>query len=252
MAETNKIQARKNSGLEASDLGDILEKGKAMVALLEQGQTDAATSLLDDLTRLRERELFMELGHLTRHLHDALKSVRLSDEVSELVEEFPDARQRLGYVVRLTEEAANKTLSVIEGLVPQVELTSIQARQLLKDVQALGLGAGDSAGLHSRLQLFLEKQADSGLHSALSKIMMTQDFQDITGQIIQRVIMLVEEIEAGLVDILRKNPFPKSASNKPSTKDRDWQKGPAIPGLNDDDRIENQDDVDQLLLEYGF
>ena len=252
MVETNKIPARKNSGLETSDLGDILEKGKAMVALLEQGQTDAATSLLDDLTRVRERELFNELGHLTRHLHDALKSVRLSDEVSDLVEEFPDARQRLGYVVRLTEEAANKTLSVIEGLVPQVELTSIQARQLLKDVQALGLGAGDSTGLHSRLQLFLENQADSRIHSALSKIMMTQDFQDITGQIIQRVILLVEEIEVGLVDILRKNPFPKSASNNPSTKDRDWQKGPVIPGLNDDDRIENQDDVDQLLLEYGF
>lgn len=252
MVNDNSMGQQSVSELVSSDLDGVLDKGKAMVALLEQGDTGAASTLLDELTKLRERDLFRELGQLTRHLHEALQSVRLSDEVSGLVEEFPDAKQRLGYVVRLTEEAANKTLSIIEGLMPEAKSASVQAEQLLKDLRVSTLDAGDTNSLHDRIGQFLQQQANSSLHNALSEIMMAQDFQDITGQIIQRVITLVEETETGLVDILRKNPFPEHAADADKETKVDFLNGPAVPGISTENRVETQDDVDQLLAEFGF
>ncbi|HED14155.1 MAG TPA: protein phosphatase CheZ [Gammaproteobacteria bacterium] len=255
MVDSNGMQ-QLGSGSEIPDVKDILEKSRSMVTLLEQGQTDAAVQLLNELARMRERELFAELGRLTRHLHDALKSVRLGDEVSELVNEFPDARQRLGYVVRLTEEAANKTLSIIEGLIPKAEAVSSQAEQLLEQLQTFESTAGvvnsETAALHTGLRHYLKMQINSGWHEALSEIMMAQDFQDITGQIIQRVSLLVGDIEMGLVDILRKNPFAGEESSRIGAREQGLEMGPAVPGIDDADRLDNQDDVDQLLMEYGF
>ncbi len=248
---------QQSSEREVSGMDKVLKKGKAMVMMLEQGKTEGATALLDELTRMREQDLFSELGHLTRKLHDALKSVEISDEVSELVEEFPDARQRLGYVVRLTEESANKTLSIIEKLIPEAESSSIRAGQLLEEMQQIdpdpSAKTRDLAGLHSRLQQHLQLQLDSQVHNGLSEIMMAQDFQDITGQIIQRVSMLVGEIEEGLVDIIRKTPISGAGTDAKHSLDESEQlSGPAVPGLVDGDRLDSQDDVDQLLMEYGF
>jgi len=238
-----------------TDLDDALEKGRTMVALLEQGQTDAAVNLLDDLTRLRERELFQELGHLARHLHESLKAVRLSDEVSELTDEIPDARQRLGYVVRLTEKAAHRTLSAVEDLTRQAESTRTQANELLEAMETLGLDDRAVPGLTSfqkQLQHSLELLSNSKAHDSLTEIMMAQGYQDIAGQIIQRVIQLAEELESGLINILRKSSDPLASTHNRHTAHIDRYKGPAVPGLTGDDRLDNQDDVDQLLQEYGF
>ena len=95
---------------------DGLEYAKKLVECIEQGKADEATKTLEDLSALRESHLFQELGKLTRDLHDALRGFRVDSEISHLAEkDIPDAKERLNYVITMTEQAADKTLTAVES-----------------------------------------------------------------------------------------------------------------------------------------
>jgi chemotaxis protein CheZ len=107
---------------------DLLSLSKDLVVALENGDEANADEILDKIAGLRETQLFQEIGRLTRQLHDTMVSFSLDTTITALAEyEIPDAKERLQYVISMTEQAANQTLTVVEDLLPVSEQLSNQS-----------------------------------------------------------------------------------------------------------------------------
>jgi len=235
-------------------------------AALKAGDQAEFEEQLDSLTQMREKELFVEVGKLTRELHEALKSFRMDFRLAELAEkEMPDARDRLNYVVEMTEKAAHTTLEKVENLLPQAEklgreseeITAAWDRFLARDMDA-----EEFRQLAPRIKTFLAMSHDIGeaLRTGLTDILMAQEYQDLTGQIISRVIRMVQELESGMVDLLRiaggkklkSEPEPAVNEEEKDRKEDAQGRGPATPSDKGGDVAQGQDDVDDLLSSLGF
>ncbi|MCG3143561.1 MAG: Protein phosphatase CheZ [Gammaproteobacteria bacterium] len=234
-----------------------LQNARDLVAHLEAGDEDKADELLDLMARSKEASLFMDVGRLTRELHEALKNLQVDGKLVGLAEqEIPDAKQRLTFVIQKTEEAANRTLSAVETLLPISEKLGDAARSFASDWSRFTRREMDMQEfkvLSGRLTLFLEQiKADSAtLHSSLSEVLMAQDFQDLTGQVIRRVITMVTEVESNLVRLIR---CAGPGAGKTAESGTALQaEGPEVKGTaGTGQRVNGQDEVDDLLSSLGF
>lgn len=234
-----------------------LAQARALVTHLEAGDESGANRILDDWTKLRESELFHELGKLTRDLHEALNAFRFDARLSNLANvDIPDAKERLNYVISMTEQSASRTLGAVEEGNPLCEEMQNRAAALAGDWQRfLGreMQAQEFRVLSRRLAEFLPWIGASAtkLRGNLSDVLMAQGFQDITGQIIKRVITLVEEVEQNLVNLIRltghKQAAPEASASSTAKLD-----GPQVPGRAGTDACTGQDEVDALLSSLGF
>lgn len=234
-----------------------LQIARDLVAHLEAGEEGKADELLDLMAHGKEASLFMDVGRLTRELHDALKNLQIDGRLVGLAEqEMPDARQRLSYVIQKTEEAANRTLSAVETLLPISERLGDAARSFASDWNRFTrreMDMHEFKALSGRLALFLDQiKTDSAtLHSSLSEVLMAQDFQDLTGQVIRRVITMVTEVEGNLVRLVR---CAGAGAGKTDVSGSALQaEGPEVKGTaGAGQRVNGQDEVDDLLSSLGF
>lgn len=236
---------------------ELLDLAKELVASLEQGDEASADILLDELAGVRETQLFKELGRLTRQLHDTLVSFSLDAKIALMTEtEIPDAKERLQYVISMTEQSADQTLTAVETLLPiahqlthQTQILAVKwGRFLNKDMPLEEFKAMTSA----MTQHFeLSKQGLDVIETGLNDILMAQGFQDITGQIIRRVIDLVHELEISMVKLISISGHKKTTEKITTHPELP---GPVVPGVDDrsDDVAHNQVDVDDLLSSLGF
>jgi len=239
---------------------DTLERARKLVQEIEAGNQQEAEQLLDELTKMREGALFQELGKLTRELHDTLNNFRLDSRIAAIAEqEIPDAKERLNYVISMTEQAANKTLNAVEESLPVSEQMQARCTELAERWERFrrrDMSADEFRELSRDLDGFFPQVLEGArsLHANLSDVLMAQDFQDLTGQIIRRVITLVQDVEQSLVDLVRlsgRAMLPESKSNP--AKSAIAAEGPAVPGVDDRDNIiQGQDEVDDLLSSLGF
>lgn len=238
---------------------NLLEIAKDLIVALEQGDEAAVDGLLDKLTELRETQLFNQIGKLTRQLHDTLVSFSVDAKVASMTEtEIPDAKERLHYVIEMTEQAADRTLTVVEDLLPisqslneQVESLSGKWSRFLDREMPLDEFKAMTGEITTHFQ-----QSKGGLEhvqQGLTDILLAQGFQDITGQIIRRVINLVEELEHNLVKVISISSGYHTDSHYSSSDQQDLP-GPVVPGVDDrkGDVAHNQVDVDDLLSSLGF
>jgi chemotaxis protein CheZ len=254
--------------MDHADHDQWLARAKSLAEHLEQGNDDEVHRLLDEISRGREHMLFQELGKLTREFHEALNSFRLDSRVSQLAQEnIPDAKQRLNYVIVMTEQAATRTLNAVEGSLPLCEGIGSQARvlreQWLRFTQR-ALTATDFRNLSHELDDYLAKTAEDAdrIRENLSDVLMAQDYQDITGQILQRVIRLVNEMEEHLVRLVRGSSGHRLREEISGQSSQEQEaeammevgaEGPYVPGTAPEEEvIHNQDDVDALLSSLGF
>lgn len=244
---------------------NTLKYARELVALMEAGDEQKASLLLDKLMTQHEKELYQELGRLTRDFHDALKNFQLDDRLTDLAEdEIPDARERLNYVLTMTDQAADRTLTAVEASLPLCDGLAKECASLSSDWERFthrDMDAKEFRGLSLRLKGFLAN-SNASVHSLrenLNEVLMAQDFQDLTGQIIKRVVTMVEELEASLVNLIRisgqKLKTEPAETTKPASDDsKDTRcEGPVVPGVAGDlDVVSGQDDVDDLLSSLGF
>lgn len=235
-----------------------LQTARDLVAYLEAGEDTKADEAVQLMASSRQSSLFMEVGRLTRELHDAMKNFELDGRIAGLAEhEIPDAKQRLNYVMQKTEEAANRTLTAVEKLLPVSEQLGTDATNFTNEWQRFTRREMDMAEfklLSARLAQFLEKiKNDSNtMHGQLSEVLMAQDFQDLTGQVIRRVIAMVTEVENNLVRLIRcaGTGICQVESDADATLRAE---GPQIAGTQETGtRVNGQDDVDDLLSSLGF
>ncbi|MBI5429587.1 MAG: protein phosphatase CheZ [Nitrosomonadales bacterium] len=194
-----------------------------------------------------------QIGLMARNLHDSLRELGLSKLVEKAAAEIPDARDRLNYVATMTERAADRVLNATEAAQPLVEKMEVEAHQLSGQWQLLfdnKLDVEQFRKLAMQTQSFLNevpKQAKE-TNAYLMEIMMAQDFQDLTGQVIKKITAVTQEMEQQLLALLVENaPASVKADLNPSLLN-----GPVVNAKGRTDVVSNQDQVDELLESLGF
>jgi len=240
-----------------------LEQAKELVQLLEMGEQDIANQLVQQLGLPGSSELFAEVGKLTRQLHDSLKNFQIDPSLSNILQEdIPDAKKRLNHVIDMTEQAANRTMDAVESCLPIADQINAQLNQLMPQWQKLmsrDLELGDFKTLCHGIDSFLQQTVSEStrLNHLLTDVLMAQDYQDLTGQILRRVIELVREVEESLIGLLTAfgNANPQVVEQKPvksKPKTAVTAEGPIIDAAERSDVVTGQDDVDDLLSSLGF
>ncbi|MDS1862873.1 protein phosphatase CheZ [Vibrio vulnificus] len=243
-----------------------LEQAKSLVELLEQGEQAAADELVASIYEEKGNPMLQEIGSLTRDLHTSLKNFSLDQRMTEITnDEIPDARDRLQYVIEKTELAANKTMDAVELCLPIADSLHeclLQVRPQWNELMHGRIELSEFKALCHRIEdLLVQVEGDSTeLRGQLTEILMAQDFQDLTGQIIRRVITLVNEVEGRLVDILTVfagNKPPKDKTQETQNlaekeKSGSEPEGPILHPELREDAVASQDEVDDLLSSLGF
>ncbi len=234
-----------------------LALAKDLVVALEQGHESTVDSLLDQITGLRDNQLFQEVGRLTRQLHDTMAGFTADSKMAQMTEnDIPDAKERLQYVISMTEKAANETLTAVEELMPVSKELNDQAACLSEKWERfldkeMPFSEFKSMSAEITTHFNVSKGSLQQVQKGLNSILMAQGFQDITGQIIKRVIELVQDLETSMVELIRISGGPGTKSGMAKEPDLP---GPVVPGVDDknNDVAANQDDVDDLLSSLGF
>ncbi|AWL11295.1 Protein phosphatase CheZ [Saliniradius amylolyticus] len=239
-----------------------LEEARELVQLLEQGDNEGANALLESISLRDSTELFAEVGKLTRQLHDSLNNFQLDARIANLAnEDIPDAKTRLNYVIETTEQAANTTMDAVEKSMPMVEQLNANIGEILpewKRLMSRDIELGEFKALCHKVDALLEQSNNdtAKLTELMTEVLMAQGYQDLTGQVIRKVIDLVKEVEDSLVHMLTVFGEPEvnekaNKSESDSDKAREAE-GPIIDAENRDDVVTGQDDVDDLLSSLGF
>jgi len=255
----SKSNLQKVDSVEAGS--DVLQHAEDLIRELQRGNEEKVNHILNSISALRESSLFQQVGKMTRQLHDALETFRRDSRIDTLAsEEIPNARERLSYVITMTQQAADRTLSAVENTMPMAQSISeksIELSNAWKKFRNRKLTASEFRRLAHEIDSFLQEITEDSavLKDNLNDVLMAQDFQDLTGQIISRVITLVEEVEGNLVELIRitgDKIGSNSAEEAQPVKDI-GPEGPQIPGLcNKKDVVSGQDEVDDLLSSLGF
>ena len=198
--------------------------------------------------------LLSKVGQMTRILHDSLRELGYDKIIEKAAAQIPDARDRMSYIANMAERAAERSLTATEiarpiqdGLANEAtsldarwqelfdkKLTPDQFRQLVGDTRHFLAGVPARAG---------------ATNVQLMEIMMAQDFQDLTGQVIKRVTAVTHDLESQLVQLLVDN-LP--AERRPEINSSDLMNGPVINADGRSDVVTNQKQVDDLLESLGF
>ncbi len=198
-------------------------------------------------------EFLSRIGHMTRALHESLRGLGLDKLIEKAATDIPDARDRLDYVARLSEQAAQKVLNATDAAGPLQDQIEESSGALSASLQAL-LAAPDTTDAQWRAlaQQSVDTMAQSRAATAATKgylmdIMMAQDFQDLTGQVITKVTTIAQNLEQQLVQML--------VDFAPAEVKREFDSGLLNgPQINPtgQDVVANQGQVDDLLDSLGF
>lgn len=239
----------------------LLECAQSLINNLQEQNYEHIGSILDEMSGMREWTLFRELGKLTRELHDSLNLFRNDMRFADLAaQDFPDAKARLNHVISLTEQSADKTLSAVEAAIPFADDISVRSFDISEGWKSFRNGemsVGEFSILAENIDEFFDSTItkSGAIQGHLSDVLMAQSFQDITGQIIRKVIDLVHDVEQSLVNLIR-----LSGTSFVSISDDEMgadnvsrnDMGPVVPGVDSGDSVNGQDEVDSLLSKLGF
>ncbi|MNJ20226.1 chemotaxis regulator CheZ [compost metagenome] len=241
-----------------------------LVDSLERGKFGDAVQLIHQLNQTRDRGLYQEVGKLTRELHSAIVSFQIDPQMpqAEEVSQITDATERLSYVVKLTEGAANRTMDLVEASTPVLNELSDEAQALSVDWQRFmrrEVAAPEFRELAKRVDSFLTRSEEGNRKVAghLNDILLAQDYQDLTGQVIKRVTALVTEVESNLLKLVLmasqvdrfagiEHDHQQLRAEKDQEKHPARGEGPQIHADKREDVVSGQDDVDDLLSSLGF
>lgn len=196
-------------------------------------------------------DIHHKIGQLTRQLHDTLRELGLAEKLRGTAEELPDAKSRLSYIARLTGEAAEKVLNRVDQAKSQqdallAETARIKTEMVKDPVAAVAKG-------HIMNFLGDVEQAGQDFDQHLTEIMMAQDFHDLTGQVIARVVNLATNIEDQLVALLIQTAPPNTLLPKAAPAVESHQpQGPTVNPEGNPDVVTSQSEVDDLLASLGF
>jgi chemotaxis protein CheZ len=196
-------------------------------------------------------EVINRIGHMTRSLHESLRELGYDKNIEKAANSIPDAQDRLAYIATMTQQAAERVLNATEAAQPVVDKIEGEAKYLSGEWQKLfnqQLDAEQFKQLATRTHAYLVEvpKQTKVTSSYLTEIMMAQDFQDLTGQVIKKITEVTQQMEQQLVMLLVENA-------PPSVKiDSGLLNGPVINAEGRTDVVTTQAQVDDLLESLGF
>lgn len=198
-------------------------------------------------------QIHQQLGALTRQLHDSLNGLGLADKVKDWAGELPDAKSRLSYIARLTGQAAEKVLNQVDQAKAQHDFIASETRR----IGALIVKDPVAAVAKGEVMNFIQDvdEASKKVDQHLTEIMMAQDFHDLTGQVIAKVVNLAATIEEQLLLLLIQTAPPDSTIKTAPAADENKGpslSGPVVAGQAYADVVTDQTQVDDLLASLGF
>ncbi|HEY6612152.1 MAG TPA: protein phosphatase CheZ [Pseudomonas sp.] len=210
-------------------------------------------------------ELIQRIGQLTRMLRDSMRELGLDKEIEKAAEAIPDARDRLTYVASMTEQAAERALNAIDRAQPLQDEIANGASALDKrwaDWFANPVELEEARELVKDTRGYLAEvpRQTQATQRELMEILMAQDFQDLTGQVIKKMNEVIREIEHQLIKVLIESvPDGSEAIILKRLAEGEWEQekpkqllnGPQVKPTAGD-AVANQDQVDDLLDELGF
>ncbi len=218
---------------------------------LLQSQAKSAETLSRDPA---DEEILNRVGHVTRLLHESLRGLGLDKILSQVAQDMPDTRDRLAYVARMTEQAAERVLNATDAATPlQTELATeagkLESRWAMSLEKPTLKSEYDQLARETLEFLTLTNKNTTQTKELLMEIMMAQDFQDLTGQVIKKITGLAQDLEAQLVQVLV--DFSPATAKKDADKKETLMNGPQIdPGAAN--VVSSQEQVDDLLDSLGF
>jgi chemotaxis protein CheZ len=200
-------------------------------------------------TVINAEQAFKELGQITRSLHEAMNELGLTQELVKITHEIPDARDRLTHVGQMTEQAATRVLDLIDVAQPACHSFKTGSQSMAAEIESIrkrAQGRADEVDdVMAIAQMFSTEAASfaDAQNAVLSDIMMTQDFQDLSGQVIKKVIAIISQTEQQLLSLLMHSAPEHLGVERAQV----GLAGPQVPT-----KALQQDDVDSMLASLGF
>jgi len=229
--------------------GMTAEPATAAAAPAAAGTEEAAAGEQEDQS---DKPMYERLGGIVRLLHDSMRELGYDRSLTDVAEQIGDAQSRLEHIATLTEQAANNVLNALHSGLPAQDRLQEQAKDInarwtklyagqmnIEEFKAL---AGDSQKFSNSVMESTEAEK-----ARMLEIMMAQDFQDITGQLIKKIVGITAAAERELAQLLRDNAPPEVKAQIDADKPATLMNGPSVGGT-----AMAQDDVDDLLDSLGF
>jgi chemotaxis protein CheZ len=235
--------------------------------IIEEGVKEDGADLATD-------RILARIGHLTRTLRDSMRELGIDKHVERAAEAVPDARDRLKYIATMTEQAAERVLTAIEIAKPMQEQLQKDAAELdarWEQWYAAPIEREEVRALMGDTRTFLRgvPEITTATNAQMLEIMMAQDFQDLTGQVIKKITEVVYLIEQQLLGVLidniaaeRREQFAATAAQlvaetqqeaiSPTGSPENLLNGPQINPEGKADVVQDQGQVDDLLASLGF
>ena len=214
---------------------------------------DATANIAVGAEKNEHDEMLVRVGQITRTLHDSLRELGFDKVLEKATADIPDVRERLNYVARMTEQAAQRVLNATDAAIPMQERIDAGADEILNGWQAAFKAPFSEANYRDMATMTMQCLADmrndtSATKQQLLDIMMAQDFQDLTGQVIRKVTDLAHGMEQQLVQLL----IDYAPAEMKRESNSGLLNGPQINPANKSDVVADQGQVDDLLDSLGF
>lgn len=243
----------------------LSEQASSLLEHVNRGDFAGAIQVISELNETRDRTLYQEVGRLTRSLHEAIRNFNIDTgnvKAQEELSRISDASDRLAYVVDMTSKAANKTMDLVEESMP-LAISMREEADALKTawgrLRRREMDPSEFRELYKRIDVFFDELTNKSdkVYNNLSDILLAQDFQDLTGQVIQKVTQLVRDVEVNLVNlVVMAGKVDRITGTRHELVEEEVSDsagfGPQIKAEGRADVVSSQDDVDDLLSSLGF
>jgi chemotaxis protein CheZ len=254
-------------------IAELKACAKLLTEKLQSDQFEEASALIQSMTQTRDRHMFQSVGKLTRGLHNAIVNFHVDADLTKVPpkiadSDIHDASSRLNYVIQLTQRAAEKTMDMVDEASPIAANLGQEASILRAEWARLKrreMSPEEFRSLYDRMNDFLEQMeiGTGRLNISLQNIVLEQGFQDLTGQVLKRVIGLIGDVEKDLVQLVLMASHVEEITGI-TTRKLDEEEVEALiekrkhetegPQINKarDNVVSGQDEVDDLLSSLGF
>lgn len=236
-----------------NDSDDLESLFDSIISANAQEEKSDSAKVIPLVAETEQGKVLNQVGQMARKLHDTLRELGLHTGIEKAASSIPDARDRLNYVATLTQQAAERVLNATEAAQPIVDKLGSDSQRLAAQWDMLfekKLDVKQFKELVIQTHAFLHEtpKQTKATNAYLTEIMMAQDFQDLTGQVIKKIIQLTQEMEQQLVALLVENaPAAVKAEINSGLLN-----GPVINAAGRTDVVTSQDQVDDLLESLGF
>jgi chemotaxis protein CheZ len=207
---------------------------------------DTAETLKPAEPLVVSEEVYQQIGTITRLLHDTMQQLGVMPKLQVATEGLPDARSRLTYIANKTADAANKVLNSVDQAKAEHAAISAATREMAEAIVANPVKAVATGAVLNFVKEVETRTASIDNH--LTDIMMAQDFHDLTGQVVAKVVTLANDLEDSLVKLLVQVVPP----DRRELVDPNVLNGPVVNAEGRTDVVTNQGEVDDLLASLGF